>query len=247
MEELHFTDEQIDDYIMGVLEEEKRPLFDKTLRKDQDLNIRLNQRRELIKGIEAYHRLQLKNKLKQIHEKAFVSPVQPIAKRRNLRPWISIAAAIALLVVALVWITNQTPASEQLFADHFQAYELSLSQRGDTEQELVQLEKLYNNKDYEAALPLFESLLQENEESIQLQLGAGVTKLSLGNPKEALAYFNRIIRSNDLLFKDQAIWYAALAHLKMDDQEAAKKQLELLANDPDADHHQDAVTLLEKL
>ena len=247
MDQPNYTDQQIDDFIMGLLDEKEKALFNKELASNNELAIRLEDRRVLIKGIEEYHSLELKHKLKNIHSKVFDSAPMQTARRRSLIPWIAAAATIALLIVALLWMNNSKATSEQLYASNFKPFELSFTQRDDVDTQLLQLEVLYDNGQYEEAIPIFESKIRESNNPGQLQLGIGISKMAVGQNEAALQHFDIILKSGDLLFKDHAIWYSALTYLKMDDREQAKRFLQQLVEDREADHHGEAVKLLEEM
>jgi transmembrane sensor len=53
----------------------------------------------------------LKTDLSQVQQ-TLLSRIQPPARRRNLRPWYAVAAAIALLITASAWWMLQRPASK---------------------------------------------------------------------------------------------------------------------------------------
>ena len=56
-----------------------------------------------------------------------------------------------------------------------------------------------------------------------------------------------IRNANDPFYSDQATWYLALLDLKKGNREAANTELQKLAGDEHADHHIQAVELLNKL
>lgn len=250
MDKLNFTDEQMDQFLMGRLTQEYKNKFDQALSSDQALRLRFKELSTLVQGIDAFHAHDLKARLKKIHQDNFdQSKLKVAAKRRSLLPWMAAAATIALLLVAVMWMNNNSGmSSDKLFASNFEPYELSMSQRSDNgNTRLIELEQLYKNGQYEEAVPIFESLISQNEQDIHLKLGAGIAELALDRPKAALAYFEAIIQSGDFLFEDHAVWYSALAYLKMEKQEEAQRFLQKLSTDTEADHHQEAIELLEQL
>lgn len=255
MEPMNFTDEQIEEYLLGYLDQKDKALFEKALESDEALSLRLKEQQKFILGIEKHIDDVFLDELKVLHQKNFASEAAPIVEmttpqdtaRRRWLPILAAAATIALLIFAGIKFGSFSATSESLFADNFRAYELNLSGRDEADQMMVQVEELYEAKKYQEALPLFETLIKENENSSMLYLGSGITKLSLDQTEAALADFDRILQSDDLLFKDHAIWYTALTYLKMDDQVQAKAFLQQLADRSSADHHREAIDLLKKL
>lgn len=247
MEKPNFTDGQIDDYLMGRAAGEDKSLLEKALVNDEDLNLRLQERKDLVAGVEEYHAQLFKDKLKKIHRNNFDIATKPTAKRRSLIPWLAAAASIALLIVALFWLNGSALSSDELYAANFEPYELSLSQRDDVDPQELQAETLYTKGQYSQAIPIFETLIAKGNPSAQLQLGAGIAKLETNRAQEALGHFKAILTSGDLLYQDHARWYSALAHLKLGEEEQSKSFLKILADDEAADHHEAAIKLLKKI
>ena len=63
----------------------------------------------------------------------------------------------------------------------------------------------------------------------------------------ALAAFSQLIDKKDAFYLEQARWYAALAHLQLDQLEAAKSQLQVLAQSPRAFKKETATQILQTL
>jgi len=254
MAKSNFTDEQIDDYIMGRFDEKNKSKFELAMSSDAGLMARLKERKEFILGIEAYHETAFKDKLKNIHKTAFGEttiankPGTAPAKQRSLMPWIAAVASIAALLIFVFMCFNDSAMTpEKLYAANFEHYELSLIQRDETNTELLRLDDLYSQRNYKEALPIFESMIKATENASQLQLGLGISKMELGQTTEALLHFKSILDSGDLLYKDQANWYSALAHIKNNDLEKAQVFLQQLTADQNADHYDEAEQLLRQL
>lgn len=247
MEKPDYSDEQLDKFLMGLFDENEEKRIQAALTGDQELSLRLQERKDLMLGIEAYHARGFKDKLKEIHNKSFgTATVKKEAKRRSLLPWLA-AAAIAMLVVAFFLLNNASTNTNALYADNFKPYELSISQRDNTDEQLAQLLSLYDQGQYKEAIPVFNTLLTAENSNPVLRLGAGISELEEGDLVIARGHFEAILQSGDILYKDHAQWYLALTHLKSEDIEATKTALQVLVKDNDADHHQEAVELLERL
>ena len=247
MSSSNYTDQQVDDYIMDRLVDKEKVVFEEALKSDSNLEDHVASRRLLISGIEAFHSKKMKQQLKNIHHQNFgESTNNSVKSQRKILPWISIAAAIALLLGAFLWFNNSTATSDDLFANHFSPYELSFAQRSTSDKELLQLEDAYNREAFEVAIPLFEKNLQSEKNSPKFLLGLGISRLALHQNEKALKSFDDILKSGDVLYKDHAIWYAALAYIKMDDYNKAKELLTQLTQDVNSDHYKEAVVLLKE-
>ncbi len=248
MEKNKFID-SIDDYLMGRLDNTDRMLFLKELEQDADLAGAVKLRQELLNGVEAFGRQNLKDQLKEIHQEVIPSQKTP-AKRRRLLPYLMVAASILLLVFALSRFL-QEPAiksTPELYAAYFSPYDIPSSQRNATNELDLQIADLYNNKKYSMVLPLLEEKLASlNPQPSNLLLAKGIALLETNQAEKALLSFQQITTNKDFNFEDEVTWYSALAYLKMDDAVTAQLLIEPLASKPNADHHAKAKQLLNEL
>ncbi len=240
-------DKQIDDFILGLLSEHEEQSFRQDLKTNMELAAQVDLRREMINGIEAFGRKAFKEELIEIH-KEVIDNRQEKGKRRSLFPYIAAAASVLILIVALFYLMDGNGAqSPNAIVDRFfEISDISIAQRDNGDEKLLTLEKLFNDKKYRDALPLFEEQLNINPTS-NLLLGAGIAYLKLDQAQKALSYFEQITAKKDFNFENEVSWYSALAYLKLEDIVSAKKALQALVEDKQADHHEDATKLLEIL
>ncbi|MEO1624041.1 MAG: tetratricopeptide repeat protein, partial [Bacteroidota bacterium] len=223
--------------------------FENDLENDPQLSEQLEEQKDILMGVQAFQQRQLKEDLKAMHSELIPSQAKPKLRTLNIYRLTAIAAVFAGIAFALGWmLQSQSKNHEQLFADFYQPYQLKIGQRGSApEQQTADLLRQYSDKQYEAALASAESILaQEPNNSVWL-LAAGNCLMELDRPEEAIARFDQIINRNEPFYLQQAIWYKALALLQFGQEEAAAAQLKTLANNPNADHHQEAVELLKAI
>ncbi len=250
MQETWFN--KIDDYLLNRLNETEEQAFQKEMAENQALATAVQQQQKIIEGIEAHGRAAFKTYLKAIHQDVIETPKTPVslpAKTNNFRKIIFWIIAGGILLLSLLWFLKPNDHKiEQLYAQHYAPYELKMQSRDtDTDTLWIAAQALYKDKAYAKALPLFEALLEKQPTNILAQLGAGTCLLEINEPSKAIRYFDRILNSNDVLYKDQAQWYNGMAYLKLNDVEAAKKIFEALASTPSADHHDAAKAILQQL
>ena len=219
--------------------------FENKLSENQDLQEEVELRRNIIKGAKSLGRDKMKERLKNIHQEVN----KPPTARRRIWPFLSgVAAAIALLVVNWTYFSSTTDKNpEGLFAANYQPYELSLTSRDNTTEEIAALNALYNNKEYKATLPLFEKALLQNPNDVRMLLGTGISLLELGKTEKARSYLLRILAAQDLRLSDTANWYIAMSYLKEGKVLEAKNALVNLVDNPMADRHKEAVLLSKVL
>ena len=234
-------EQRIDDYLLNNMTHQEQLEFEKAMTTNDALKKQISIRSIEIKGIKLAGRDQLKNRLKIIHDQTQKAPT----KKRNLLPYVSgIAAAIALLLAAgfYLFIDNNTNP-EALFTQHYEPYVLSLSSRDAADNQIAQLSEYYNNKNYKAALPLFEKILTDDATNARMLLGAGICNLELNQFMEARKHFSTIISINDIRLQDMAKWYIALSFLKENNPTAATPFLDQVLENPRADKYKEAKQL----
>lgn len=242
------TEQLIEDYLLNRLNPQQRMEFENRLSNDKQLSQQLKLRQLAFKGARSAGRDRLKKRLQNIHKD--VNVITPPAKVRRLWPMIaSIAAAIALLIVGgTLFFSGSGSSPQELYAQNYQAYPLSLASRGgEKELQLAQANQLYKNKDYQAALPIIETLLTTDSKNARLLLGAGICNLELERLEQARSHFLAIIAANDLRLQDTARWYLALSYLKDGQVAPARAQLETIVKNPQAGKYQNAKELLNAL
>ena len=230
------TEEQydlIERYLDKQMTEEETIAFEQLLEKDADLKEQLELHQQMaatLKG-EKIHQLRAvlaeTDRNWQSGDKSEEVKIRPI----NFRRIIAIAATVLILVLAYQFIFSGggSVPSEQLFADHFQPYQMLLSQRDITEDEKnVLLEKAisaYAKQDFQNASDAFEQLSQSEPENSSYLFYQAIAQLGAQKNVEAIARFEIIMANENHPFKEQARWYMALAYLKKGNADKTKDLL----------------------
>lgn len=172
-----------------------------------------------------------------------------ITHQRNGRGYLSIAAAVAILIVGLLFVIdyNKDRKLNELFATHFRPYDELLSTRSnETHVTLAEALESYNAENYAEAVSRFDRYLKENPEDHQAWFYFGVSQLAAGKNSDAVTSFNVVI-DNKIIFRDSAEWYKALALIKLNDTSEAKKLLRQIASTDGHDYRDKAEALLREL
>lgn len=244
--------QQIEDFLLGRLNETERKAFEKALANDETLREEVAFRQLIVKGTKQEGRDQLKNRLKQIHEQvANDSDMENTTIQRKLWPrLIAIAASIVLLLVSggYFFLNNEAFDPKVAYEEYYKAAPLRLASRDDnTEKAILQLNEYYNDKDYGNALPVIEKLLDTDSTNSIMQLAAGICHLELNQIEKARKQFLSIIKAQDFRLKHQANWYMALTYLKEGKLKQTQSFLNPIVKDSKADHHYEALELTKLL
>lgn len=150
----------------------------------------------------------------------------------HLRPWL-VAASIALIIGLASWFlffNTSELNTDQLYAANFVPYDNVVHpiERGNQLEDLkTRAFTAYENEEYVEALQLFKELhVKQNDSYIDFYSAMVLMQLQL--QEEAIPMLQGYIEKDGAL-KERAMWYLALAHLKMNEITKSKEQLQILA------------------
>ncbi|MEM1322089.1 MAG: tetratricopeptide repeat protein [Bacteroidota bacterium] len=242
----------IEAYLLGQLSEGERQAFEERMAAEPELAQQVEQERKLLSGMAYFSQQQFKAELQAIHREVIegeaVKPPPEGKKKPGLPWWLIALVALGLAALLFWWLQGPAPTPQQLYAAHYEVFELpSASRDPDNQAVQAQAYALYEQGQYQQALPLFEQLLENQTNNIPLQLAAGNCHLQLNQAQAALPYFARSLAADDLLYRDQARWYAGLTQLQLGLPEAARAYLQPLADDPSSSYQTQAQGILKAL
>ncbi len=149
------------------------------------------------------------------------------------KKWLSIAAVFMIVSFGIYYITSERkPTSATLYATYFTPYKNIIEPiiRNDDAESLNLQQKAftyYELKQYEKALPLFDSLQQREALDINtLNFYRANIYLEFGDSQKAISLLEAMNASEFL--KDQRLWYLSLAFLKNNELEKAEDILKTL-------------------
>ncbi|MFK8103870.1 MAG: hypothetical protein AB8G15_15155 [Saprospiraceae bacterium] len=239
-----FDQEHIIAYLQNELSEVDRRTFEAALAKDTALQEELALQTSLLQSINLRGESLLKDRLNKLlpqHQKAST----PNATRRILRWVLPLTGILLVLIFLLPNILNPAKNAEALFSEYYQAYPLSFTTRANDPStlDLNAASKAYQEKKYAAASLQLTQIVEKDKDG-KYRLALGICALELANYQSAINSFSKLIDPADPVYETHAMWYAALAHLKLAEVENAANYLQKLSTDPKAFHHQEAKELL---
>ncbi|HFA48853.1 MAG TPA: hypothetical protein ENJ95_07540 [Bacteroidetes bacterium] len=210
--------EKIEKYIDGKMTAAERTAFKQALSADPELQHELTLERSAREVVKVAGRTALKKKLEQ-----FESEIEtPVRRIRPFRYW-AVAATVLALFTAGFWFfqNNKTPVPADIFADHFEKYRnpiLVRSGENITGNNWEAAIEKYAAGEYAAAAILFQKSLNEKNTIKYLAhfyTGASLLAKPDADVEGAISAFDEVLKSdND--YRQQAMWYKALALLKLD-------------------------------
>lgn len=238
--------ERIDKFLLGEMEQEEMEEFQREMESNPALASEVKLQKVVFHSVTDKEAARFQELLGEIEQEREKAPEKGAAKtiRFAFRKTVSIAAAIALVVAAGVYLFKsqvQPARPGSLFAAYFEippiedivdpALISSVRDRGeqplpDSEsQPLLEVAKLYKNKEYHTALEKLEAIDPGSlENPSNYYYLAGILCLIDGRAEEALANFENVASG----FPDGRAWYQALALIKLGRMEEAGRKLEQL-------------------
>lgn len=253
MKDYNYTESDIQKYILEELSKEEVIKFEKAMKENPDFALEVDNHRQIAKSIEYYGGQKFKTRIKDIYEE--VRP-EIISKKKPKQRYFSIfkIASAALLATILMFLLNQymTPTTkitpQEIYAQNFKTYNWNPSLRSD--EATVNLDRalnLYTSKSYDEAIPLIESLIEENPNNIPARLAIANAHLENDSAEFAIPHLEHILTLDDVLYQDQANWYLGLAYLRMGQQAEAKSIFQNLASNPSADYFNESDSIIQQM
>ncbi|OED36966.1 hypothetical protein AB832_05390 [Flavobacteriaceae bacterium (ex Bugula neritina AB1)] len=167
---------------------------------------------------------------------------------RQFIVYVGSIAAIFIIGAFMFLQLHKNIDAKDLYAKHKNWQELPSLTLRDAHTDLSEAEKLFKQQKYQDALAIFSKYQTENDTVLnpQVLLYIGVTQLELDRNEKAIESFKRLLHSSTL-DASKADWYLALAYLKLEETEQAKKHLERLVKTLNGYKYATAIELLRVL
>lgn len=223
MEPLEQYIELIENYVEGKMNSVERRDFEAKINKSAELKREVADFRMMRETITRQSRLELKEEFRLLDREQNGEKKRPVI---SWRLFSSIAASLIILITAgSLFFYAQRPA-EKIFDQFYATYPnvVSSIQRGDGKSDLrSQAFALYEDKMYKQSLKKFQRLIDQGVQEPEVSLYFGLTLLELDHSKDALRNFDAVISDQPNKYEEQALWYAALASLKLNKIDQSKK------------------------
>lgn len=242
--------ELTDAYLAGSLSEEEGKAFEVRCQNEPAFGQEVRLYIASLGEIQLAGEERLKGQLKNRFSEGNVIPLKPTSGNR---PWIiAAAAAVALILVSIWWLTVPSPENlppTDLYAEYMEVPDVSVT-RAPTVDSLAPkwMEALayLNDSLFQEAIPLLDTLLQDSSFFSKFG-GQGVVYLGSalmqeGQFEAALKQFERIDSDNP--YSDQIIWYQVLCHMKLDHPTEANKLLSEIGENQFHFKHAQALEIL---
>lgn len=242
-----FTENQIDEYLLGKLDLKTHEAMDKNIKTNTALAKKVNNRRAVLKLVDAFGDLEMMDTIKAIHQKE-------MSKKRKIFPiqkWgLAIAAAVTLALGFFCWNWFSDSATPQeLYAANYEPYRITFGQRDNSnlDETLMSAAAAYKNDDFKSAEALFNEYFSTDSSDSKIRLGYGISLLENGKKEKAFQQFNYLASQDFDRYKQHGMWYAALLHLENGEVTKAMPLLQKIADNDKPPFNKKAKKILSKL
>lgn len=231
--------EKIDKYLLNEMSDHERLLFEKELATNDDLSSTFNIYKTIeteMRNTEKYseEEARLKNSLQKLNEVHFNPVTQQTAKVVRMRSsfikvGVAVAASIIVIVSAYFLFLQPGHNTQKMANAYISGHLTELSQTmGTPDDSLQQGIAAFNNKEYNKALQIFQSVLNNHPDNIEAKEYIGQVYLVTKDYDKALQQFDELADMKGL-FSNPGLFLKAITHMKRNnkgDKDEAKQLLQ---------------------
>ncbi|WP_394748218.1 hypothetical protein [Spongiimicrobium salis] len=232
--------EKIEAYLEGKLSPKDKRIFEKRIEGDAFLQKEVETHRKMKAALEDTGAIHFRAKIRSIEEKL----KEEERPKRISSSWWRIAASFLLVIGVSTILWLQLRPNPDLFQGYYSPYPVEDTMRGTQTNILKESLQDYSNGNYNQAIPKIKKLLKEYPEKEIYQLYLGNCFLNMGEEMQALSIFGNFPK--DSPFHEDAQWYLALTHLKLNNIPKTQAVLENLIEYQGV-YEKEARSLLQKI
>ena len=241
MNEQNYLD--FENYLANEMSNDEKISFEKKLQSDNELNAEFENYKTTSRFLETKFSNQtadFKSNLKSISSQHFAEKSTSNGKVISMyAKYFAIAASLFLVFGLYQMLRNDQP-NYQDFSGHETA---TFVERGEIIKDLKTAQHLFNEKKYQEAIPLFETILKTYDKP-EVNYFYAICLIETDNFLKAEDVLLKL-KDGKSLYKNRATWYLALMRLKQKNYDSCKNFLKQIPED--AEDYAKAKELLELL
>jgi len=221
---------QIDRYLDGVMGPDEKERFENEIKKNDALRAEIELQKKIARAIGDKEILSLESQLDKIYHENYRSVsrlIRVTPRTKKIVAYISgVAAAILIISIISAILLKKSTSAAELYAEYYQPAAFNMSFRtaeNVVDNDLRSAMILYEKKEYDKAIELFENILEGDESRIGLNLYSGISHMEINEYAEANVNFKKIIDHKANAFFESAEWYLGLCYLMTDEKEKAEE------------------------
>lgn len=255
-----FTEEYIEDFLLGHLSEDAAVKFEQAMASDEKLRKQVEFQRALIASVQSIEADQkMSNAIKAGAQDYFgsreknVRKTRILAKRRSIYFFVAAAACLLALFVYNRFMGPNDLDGPQIFAANYEVAPMLEFDRSTQTNKIDSLSnevyKVYQAEDYDTADKLFSQFNLLDNASPKLLNYAASAALSKTNPdfEKGEGLYLEIINSGENLYTNAAHWNLALLSVRKNDIANAEVHLNTILAQPRNKYTEKAQILIKQL
>lgn len=235
--------EQFELYLSHEISADEKNAFENSLLNDENLKAAFNHYKEtsaFLKTKLSTEIIDFKQNLNTISKEYFNSKQPKKVKIVNLNSkYFAIAACLLLFLGMFFYLQNNSP----VYSDYNQHEKAAFVERGEHNKMLLLAQKAFNEKQYQKAIPLFETVLKSYKKPEVIYFYA-ICLLETDNFSKAEDILLSL-KEGTSIYNHRATWYLALMRLKQNNKDGCRNFLKQIP--VDAEDYSKAQELLELL
>jgi len=241
--------EFIERYLDGEMTGQELIWFEKELDSSEWLQKEVKLRKKVNQAILDEDSMKYRDELEDAYAVYMADGEESSNKKRKFMVAGSALISVLAGVILILNLTGKQYTNEQLFDRYYESYESNTTFRSadiEMNSDLVQAMQFYENKNYNEALKLFESILLTDPSRIGLNFYSGISRMEIKEYELAGKSFGKIIDDRYNIYIEQAEWYLSLCYIITNQDDKAIPLLEKII-DGNGFYHKDAGSILRKL
>ncbi|NND63915.1 MAG: hypothetical protein HKN48_12065 [Flavobacteriaceae bacterium] len=239
---------RFENYLKNEMSSDERDAFEKELGNNPELASDFQNFKNTYQLIQQAGRIELKETLEGFEEE-----MGTLSTNKGVIPlWVKRALPIAAVLIISIGIyqyyfANTGFTANEIYADYYEVYQAPSNLRTEGQSQFVKWNEaitFYNDGEFEAAAAAFKNSESEIPE-YERNFYSGMASLAMDNPNltSAIESFDQVL-ATDNDYNEQALWYKALALLRIGNLKEAKNLLyEILENE--SYMYQDATEIVQ--
>ncbi len=245
------SEQNIEDFIDGILEEDLLEEFNAELKENTDLMAEVFLREQINSAVGEKDiqnlRAQLSDARNAAETKEVKSIVMPQFDLRSTRFWRNSVAMIVVLVGLAGVLRTNVNSVDNTYDKYFESPVWASERSATNSLDDIQTARLfYQNADYSKVVTVLDNASLAKNEMFVAHFYKALSYQNLNKLDKAITEYSKVIDDGDNMYIEEAEWYRSLCYLRLNKKSEAKKEL-LAVIDRKGYYENDAKAIIRKL
>ncbi|NNF02555.1 MAG: tetratricopeptide repeat protein [Bacteroidia bacterium] len=239
--------EHFDRFLKNQLDETEVDSFNLKLREDAEFKKGFEDYKNAVNVLELNSENVIDQELERLNELYPVENSKVKSLRSNNSIYLLIAACLLIVLLSGAYYNASTNYStDQIVSTELSSYGAFNNRSAGSNESADPGIELYRKRDYLKVVEHYSNVDPDQLDNTQTFYLANSHLLS-GNSENAIRYFEKVVESDDIRFKEVSEWYLGLSYLKSGNDSKACKLFKTISTDPQHSYRNKASRILQKL